>query len=62
MYEQLDVTVDWMQLPPQKWHQSLAFMHFKNLVDSLDVVNYFADQSIKDVTEFIRYSEDENCK
>jgi hypothetical protein len=37
---------------------SPAFVRFKNLVDSLEVVNDCAERAIKDVTEFVNYSRD----
>ena len=51
-----------MQLPPADWLHSPAFIRFKNLVESLEVVNDCAERSIKDVTEFVNYSKDANCR
>ena len=62
VFERLDVEIDWMQLPPPDWMDSPAFVRFKNLVDSLEVVNDCAERSIKDVTEFVNYSKDADSR
>jgi hypothetical protein len=58
IFERLDVEADRMQFPLQNWMRSSAFVWFKNLVDSLEVVNDCAERAIKDVTEFVNYSKD----
>ena len=50
-----------MQLPPADWLQSPNYNHFKNLVDSLQVVNDCIERSVKDVTEFINDAKDADC-
>ena len=58
IFELLNINADWMQLPPSSWAGSQSFVRFKNLVDSLEVVNDCAERSVKDVTEFINYGKD----
>ncbi len=60
IFTRLVVQTQWMQQPPANWIHSPAFVQFKNLVDSLEVVNDCAERSIKDVTEFVNYSKDAN--
>ena len=58
MFECMDLSTDWMQNPPSDWPGSPHYRVFKDLVDSLHVVNDCAERSVKDVTEFINYAKE----
>ncbi len=55
MFDLFEIPFDWMQIVPQNWLMSEAFVRFQDIVKSLEVVNDCAERSIKDVTEFILF-------
>ena len=62
IFHLMNIEVDWMQCPPYEWHKYPSYIHFKKLVDSLQVVNDCAERAIKDMTEYLNYSRDaERC-
>ena len=55
LIDRLDVKVDWMNKTPEDWHQYPEYVCFIHLLRSLKV----AERAIKDMTEYLNYSRDD---
>ena len=58
MIDLFDVEVEWMEQSPEQWIQFPSFLRFKEIIDSLKVVNDCAEGGVKDMTEFLNSSKD----
>ena len=58
MIDLFDVEVEWMEQSPEQWIQFPSFLRFKEIIDSLKVVNDCAERGVKDMTEFLNSSKD----